>query len=250
MAMLDRIVWVFTSGIVSFQRQGRTVSWPGVPLSGAQDACAAMSSAQLLDELLAGFTNIFAEPRGLPPQRTHDHNIVLKPGAQPVVVRPYRYPAAHKDELEHQCLAMIKQGIVCHSDLAFSSPVILVKKADGTWRFCVDYYRLNALTVKDVFLIPVVDELLDELHGAHFFTKLDLWLGNHQVRMWPFDIHKTAFHTHDGLFEFLVMPFGLCNTPMTFQTLMNDVLRPFLRHFVLAFFYDILIYSHTWADHL
>jgi hypothetical protein len=250
MAPLRRIAWDVASRAFSFQHDGRDVVWTGVPSSSAPTAHTVSTDSPLLDGLLDEFADVFAEPQGLPPPRGREHGIVLKPGSPPVVVRPYRYPVAHKDELERQCAAMMSQGIVRRSDSAFSSPVLLVKKPDGSWRFCVDYRALNALTVKDAFPIPVVDELLDELHGARFFTKLDLRSGYHQVRMKAADVHKTAFRTHDGLYEFLVMPFGLCNAPATFQSLMNDVLRKFLRQFVLVFFDDILIYSHTWADHL
>jgi hypothetical protein len=111
----------------------------------------------LLDELLASFTDVFAKPKGLPPSRGWTHRIILKTDIAPVAVRPYRYPAAHKIELEKQCETMIENDIVRRSDSAFSSSVLLVKKPDGSWRFCVDYRALNAMTIKDVFPIQVVD---------------------------------------------------------------------------------------------
>jgi hypothetical protein len=123
-----------------------------------------------IQALLDEFATVFSEPQGLPPHRTYDHAIALQPEAAPVNARPYRYSPMHKDEIERQVKAMLASGVITSSMSPFASPVLLVQKKDGKWRFCIDYRRLNELMIKNMFPMPVIDGLLDELTGAQFFS--------------------------------------------------------------------------------
>jgi hypothetical protein len=151
-----------------------------------------------IQQVVNNFADMFQEPKELPPSRLMDHHIPLIPGATAVNVKLYLYSSAQKDETEQQLQEMLRNGIIQPSISPFASPVLLVKKKDGSWSFCVDYRRLNALTMKNKYPMPVVEELLDELHGACWFTKLDLRSRYHQIRVVDADVQKTAFKTHDG----------------------------------------------------
>ncbi|KAJ1691085.1 hypothetical protein LUZ63_015240 [Rhynchospora breviuscula] len=204
-------------------------------------------------QVIRSTLNIYKETKkgneGLPPRRRVDHKINLLPEAKPVNQRPYIFSYFQKLEIEKIIEELIKGGLIQESDSPYASPVLLVKKKDGGWRMCIDYRQLNTQTVKNKFPILIIEDILDELKGAEYFTKIDLRSGYHQIRMHEGDIHKTTFRTHQGHYEFLVTPFGLTNVPVTFQSLMNQVFKSYLRKFILVFFDDILIYNDSLEEH-
>ncbi|GKG06054.1 hypothetical protein Tco_0326140 [Tanacetum coccineum] len=131
-----------------------------------------VQSKSQIQTLLKEFETVFDTPKELPPNRSHDHTIPLLPNTPPINIRPYRHPPNQKDAIELMVNELLEAGIIRNSQSSFSSPIVMVKKKDGTWRMCVDYRMLNKYTIKDTFLIPVIEELLDELSGAKVFTKL------------------------------------------------------------------------------
>ncbi len=204
-----------------------------------------------LKVVLDAYQDVFEPlPPGLPPERDVDHHIDLLPGTKPPSKQCYRMSPAELAEVRRQLAEYTDKGWIEPSVSPYGAPVLLVKKKDGSMRCCVDYRALNASTIKNKYPLPRIDEMLDQLHGATVFSKIDLQSGYHQVRIAAEDVEKTAFRTRYGLFQFLVLPFGLTNAPATFQHLMNSVLRPYLDKFVLVYLDDILIYSKNEAEHL
>ena len=153
-------------------------------------------------------------------------------------------------ELKVQLSDLLEKGFIQPSVSPFGAPVLFVHKKEGTLRLCVNYRALNKMTIKNRYPLPRIEDLLDRLVGAKYFSKLDLYSGYHQIRIKKEDIHKTTFLTRYGHYEFLVLLFGLTNAPATFMTLMNDIFHEYLDEFVVVYLDDILIYSKTKEDHL
>ena len=184
--------------------------------------------------------------------RTHavQHDIPLQPGARPLKQRPYRHGPAQELEIEEQVQELKEHGLITAGKGAWSSPVVLVKKKNGSWRFCVDYRKLNELTCKDAYPLPRIDDSLDALGGSRLFSTLDLTSGYWQVGLAPDAKEKAAFSTRSGLWEWEVLPFGLTSAPSTFERLMETVLRGLHWKTVLIYLDDIIVFAPDLDSHL
>ena len=170
--------------------------------------------------------------------------------ARPMKQIPYRAAPKEQEFIKEEIDRMLKNDLIRPSTSAWASPVVVVKKKNGKLRFCVDFRKLNSVTNRDSYPLPRIDDLIDTVGNATWFSSLDLASGYWQVQVHPADVPKTAFTTKYGLFEFKVMPFGLCNAPATFQRLMDHVLGDINRKFALVYIDDIIIFSQTFEEHL
>jgi hypothetical protein len=200
--------------------------------------------------ILREYRDVFPEEvPGLPPRRDIDFSIELAPRAVSVSRTPYRMSTPKLVELKLQLKEMMDKGYIRPSVSPWGAPVMFVKKKYGTLRLCIDYRQLNKVTINNKYPLPRIDDLFNQLGGASIFSKIDLRYGCQQFRIKGEDIHKTAFRTRYGHYEFVVVPFGLTNAPATFMCLTNNVLSNFLDNFLLVFNDDILIYSKNREEH-
>ncbi|KAJ9514751.1 hypothetical protein QJQ45_028514 [Haematococcus lacustris] len=247
---LDRYT-ISTAGLRTAVREKQPMFM--VSITPATPTVPSVETHQVMDctPVLKDFAPVFPEdlPAGLPPERAVDHRIDLEPNKRPPVRSTYAMSTCELAELKKQITEMQEKGFIRPSTSPYASGVLFVRKKDGTFRMCIDYRPLNRITIKNKYPLPRVDNLLDRLHGATIFSKIDLRQGYHQIRIAPEDIPKTAFRTRYGHFEFTVMPFGLCNAPATFQRLMNDIFRQELDDCVIVYLDDILIFSRTQEEH-
>ncbi|GFU79481.1 retrovirus-related Pol polyprotein from transposon 297 [Trichonephila clavipes] len=203
-----------------------------------------------LSELLRKFSGLFTKTDKSTAAKTNVKHRIFTGDHAPINQRAYRVSPTERRIIHEEVQKMLDEGIVQPSESPWSSPVVLVRKKDGSWRFCVDYRKLNSVTKKDVYPLPRIDDTLDCLKGAKFFSSMDLRSGYWQIEIDEADREKTAFITPEGLYEFKVMPFGLCNAPATFERMMDNLLRNFKWTMCLCYLDDIIVFSETFEDHL
>jgi hypothetical protein len=223
------------------------------PLDAQVNSVSSANPPTSVPEEYAEFADVF-EPKNaqkLPPHRPGvDHEIPLVADAKPVFGSIYNMSETELKLLKDYIDSMVAKGFIRPSKSPFGSPVLFVQKPDGSLRLCVDYRKLNEITVKNRYALPLMSELFDRLKNAKYYTRLDLADAYNQLRIAQGDEYKTAFRTRYGHFEYLVMPFGLTNAPASFQSYANDCLREFLDVFCIVYIDDVLIYSRTLEEHI
>ena len=204
-----------------------------------------------LEQLLKEFQDVFPKelPRGVPSDRGMPFKIELMEGAVPISRPIYRLAPKELEELQKTLGELKDKDFVQHSTSPWGAPVLFTPKKDGKLRLCIDYRGLNKQTVKNAYPLPRIDDLLDQLHGAKCFSKLDLKSGYWQIPVTGKDVPKTAFRTRYGHFEWKVLPFGLTNAPAIFMDQMHRIFADLLDKSVIVFLDDILIYSKTVGEH-
>ena len=196
------------------------------------------------------FPNVFLEELpGVPPEREVDLSSEVVQGTTPISRAPYRMAPTKLKELKTQLQELLDKVFIRPSVSPWGTPVLFVKKNDGTLRMCIDYRQINKVTIKNKYQLLRIENLFAQLKGTSVFSKIDLLSRYYQFRVKEFDVPKTAFRTCYGHYEFLVMPFGLTNAPAAFMDLMNRVFHPYLDQFVVVFIDDILVYSKDAQEH-
>jgi hypothetical protein len=199
---------------------------------------------------VSDFPDVFHEELPcMPPERKVEFAIELNPGTTPISKRAYQVSGPELVELKKQIDELSEKGYIRPSTSPWEALVLFVEKKDGTKRMCIDYRSLNEVTIKNKYPLPRIEDLFDQFRGASVFSKIDLRSGYHQLRIRPSDIPKTTFITKYGLYEFMVMSFGLTNAPTYFMYLMNSVFMDYLDKFMVVFIDDILIYSQNEQEH-
>lgn len=214
---------------------GEPVDWQKVP--------------DWLQELVKNYRETFVEVSGL--GRVKEvHHVIPTSSTEPIRSRPFRLTWEEQEQLAAELDDMLRMDLIRPSNGTWSSPCFFIRKKEGSLRLVIDYRRLNKLTIKDTYPLPMIDTVLDSMAGATVFSTLDAASGYHQVPMDSNSIDKTGFITPLGTYEFKVMPFGLTSAPATYQRMMANLLGRFLYRFAMVFIDDVIVYSKTREEHL